>query len=148
MKRTTDAKRSKRPIPIPEEKDLEDLYDQRERLEGRIAHLDELQRAIDSPEWRTLVIECHKRLQQIERRAMCIDVKDTHAQASAVGQWNECLRIVHNLLGDNDKFTLTPTVYGVRESRNEHGRLLAGLLDRIAGLKKGLAQQGSDNNAA
>ena len=98
MKTILDPTRSKRPIRSLDDVDLHTLERQRDDITAAIQRLDETIQAMETDDgYRLVVGRSRARLTEIAMNAIRLDPMDTHAHASAIGQFNERLLLTEEL---------------------------------------------------
>lgn len=87
---TIDRKKSRRPLKRSDRDELGNLATERQRLEDRMEHLEEIVKAMDeSPAYADVIALSHGRLKQIEATFPTLDSRDEIGHAELKGQWKE-----------------------------------------------------------
>ena len=104
MKKIIDRTRSKRPILVPDENDYHRIHKLLNKVTETVADIEQdIELHENNPEYIRIVTESYERMLEIALKRMEIDVKDTHAHAEIVGQFNERLRLTGEMISAKNR---------------------------------------------
>jgi len=97
MKEVVDLTRSKRPIKVPDEKDIENIGHVRLRAVEELNDIETAITRLESPEYKELVEESKQDMIEIALAAMELEPDDVKAFSRAQGQFFERKRLTRKL---------------------------------------------------